>query len=145
MIVNIIGFTGSQNGLREDQRYVLIRTLRYLEFSEFHHGDCIGADDDAHTFFHLVNEIHNKNVKFVIHPPDNPSKRAFREGDLILPAKPYLERNKDIVDASDLLIACPSGDEVIRSGTWSTVRYARKMNKTIFVIMPNGLLTVEVS
>lgn len=49
------------------------------------------------------------------------------------PAKPYLERNKDIANEGiDGLIAAPSGwVEELRSGTWATVRYARKLKRTI--------------
>lgn len=49
--------------------------------------------------------------------------------------KPYLERNTDIVTNSDIIIGCPLDPtkEVIRSGTWSTIRKAKKMNKKIFI------------
>ena len=57
--------------------------------------------------------------------------------------KPYLERNKDIVDETGLLIATPKGEEIVRSGTWSTIRYARKNHKKIIIIMPNGNLRFE--
>ena len=40
---------------------------------------------------------------------------------------PYLERNKNIVNAVDFIIAAPDGPEKVRSGTWSTVRYAKKV------------------
>jgi len=37
--------------------------------------------------------------------------------------KPYLTRNKDIVRDTEMLVAAPADEtEVIRSGTWSTVR-----------------------
>lgn len=146
MIANIIGFTGTQDGISVPQWHLLETLISCIEFSEFHHGDCKGADEQSHN---MLWRVGFNNI--VIHPPDNPAKRVFiknvcpSENYLHMPEKPYLERNKDIVDVSDLLIACPSGDEVIRSGTWSTVRYARKMNKTIFIIQPSGLLTVEVS
>jgi predicted Rossmann fold nucleotide-binding protein DprA/Smf involved in DNA uptake len=51
---------------------------------------------------------------------------------------PYLERNHAIVNESDFLIAAPDGPETLRSGTWATVRYARKVGKRVLVIMPNG-------
>ena len=45
-------------------------------------------------------------------------------------------RNKDIVNSCDILIACPENDkEVIRSGTWSTIRYAKKINKTVLLFV----------
>src|SRR5258708_38911504 len=118
-----VGFTGTQRGLTERQRVMLGLYLAGLEGAceEFHHGDCIGADAEAHEL------VRRYNVPVVIHPPDNSSKRAFcSDYHAAMPLSPYLARNRDIVDAVDLMIACPSGIEVRRSGTWATVRYARQ-------------------
>jgi hypothetical protein len=53
--------------------------------------------------------------------------------------KPYLARNKDIVRATEMLVAAPAQDiEQLRSGTWSTVRFARKMERAVWVILPTG-------
>jgi hypothetical protein len=67
----------------------------------------------------------------VIHPPDKKERRAFKEGDEIRKEKTYLQRNKDIVDETTLLVATPKGDEVRRSGTWMTIRYFRKVKGTV--------------
>lgn len=50
--------------------------------------------------------------------------------------KPYLERNANIVEESSILIACPidKNEEEWRSGTWSTVRKARKRNIMIHIL-----------
>jgi hypothetical protein len=97
---------------------------------EFHHGDCVGADAEADD---LIAQI--GGCKIVIHPPDNPRKRAFKTrypGRIVLPAKPYLMRNHDIVDATDILIAAPkTNEEELRSGTWATIRYAMKQGKEV--------------
>jgi predicted Rossmann fold nucleotide-binding protein DprA/Smf involved in DNA uptake len=48
-----------------------------------------------------------------------------------------LERNKDIVSESDFLIAAPdSKKERLRSGTWATVRHARKLGKRVMILEP---------
>jgi len=53
--------------------------------------------------------------------------------------RPPLVRNRDIVDATDMLIAAPATrKEVLRSGTWATIRYAKKMKKWIYIIYPSG-------
>jgi hypothetical protein len=45
----------------------------------------------------------------------------------------------DIVVESDYLVACPLQDmEQPRGGTWSTVRYARALGRTVAVISPDG-------
>jgi hypothetical protein len=46
--------------------------------------------------------------------------------------------NRDIVDATTALISAPNGHDARRSGTWSTVRYARRLGRVVTVIMPNG-------
>jgi len=100
--------------------------------TEFHHGDCVGADAEAHEIF--GDEEHT-----VIHPPANASKRAWCEAKTILPVYDYLDRNHAIVDETDLLIACPAKDkEQLRSGTWATVRYARKLSRPVIIITPAG-------
>jgi len=59
-------------------------------------------------------------------------------------AKPYLDRNQDIVDGADILIAAPNEDkEIVRSGTWSTVRYARKSKKKIILVLRSGEVIEE--
>lgn len=74
-----------------------------------------------------------------IHPPINPAKRAWCTGDFTYPEKDYLDRNRDIVNCTDILITCPSGyTEKLRSGTWATIRYARKIGKTVVIIFPDG-------
>lgn len=101
-----------------------------------HHGDCIGADAAMHI---IARDYLNKVV--VIHPPTDDAKRAFCKWDILLGAKPYLDRNHDIVDRSEVMIACPGEhNEVLRSGTWATIRYARKLKKPIIIIKPT---TVE--
>jgi predicted Rossmann fold nucleotide-binding protein DprA/Smf involved in DNA uptake len=56
--------------------------------------------------------------------------------EILLPLDP-LVRNKVIVNISDVILATPFEDkEVMRSGTWSTIRYARKVGKTPIIILP---------
>lgn len=126
-----IGFTGTQKGMSQRQLSGLTRLILSLKMIEFHHGDCIGADSEAHD---IVRNM-SKNTKIVIHPPSNSSKRAFKEGDVIRYALPYLERNMQIVQETRLLIAAPSSlQEELRSGTWATIRYARKTGQPVLIL-----------
>ena len=133
-----IGFTGTQQGMTEEQRVhlannMLIEIVTADENIEFHHGDCIGADAEAHELVRVLFPY----ATIVIHPPSNPSKRAYCRGDLVLPTKTYLDRNHDIVNSVDYMFATPKEpEEVLRSGTWATIRYARKKNVPIEVITP---------
>lgn len=133
-----IGFTGTREGLTEKQ-YLTLRaqiTRRSLSPAAiFRHGDCIGADSDAHDVVRNCS-----HARIIGHPPTKGALRAYRQCDHIMPERPYLDRNRDIVNMSDELIACPDGPERQRSGTWSTVRYALKVGKKVTIIMPDGSL-----
>lgn len=125
-----IGFTGSQHGMTKEQWNSIVQIIKKLNPIEVHHGDCIGSD----TQFHSLCAAH---IKTIIHPPNDKSKRAFNVGYIVLPLKPYLKRNQDIVNACDLLIATPKEKrEVLRSGTWATIRYARKVNVPRIILLP---------
>jgi hypothetical protein len=129
-----IGFTGTRQGMTEAQKSAL-RALLDGGAGEFHHGDCIGADSQAHD---IANEY---GYRIILHPPTNSSQRAWREvpKHMERPKKPYLDRNKDIVRETASLVAAPAEpEEQLRSGTWSTVRFARKQGKPVFLILPDG-------
>lgn len=135
----VVGFTGTQVGPKDAQLLAFRKLLGMLKpISGLHHGDCIGWDAAAHDVFDIKG-------KFIgIHPPINPIKRANcvckNANQMVFERKDYLDRNRDIVDATDILIACPQEEEgeVMRSGTWSTVRYARKNRLPIIVVRPSG-------
>ena len=125
-----IGFTGTQKGMTNRQKQALATWLE--QAAEFHHGDCIGADAQAHTLAQF------QHCPIIIHPPINSTKRARCSGALVVrPMKEYLARNHDIVDETDVLVAAPATHiEQMRSGTWATVRYARKKGKSIAILFP---------
>lgn len=128
-----VGFTGTgdESALtlpRRRRLQIFLQTLKEERgFTVFHHGDCVGADAFAHELAKALDYF------IIVHPPENPRKRAFCEGNSLLAAKPYLERNRDIVDDSYFMIAMPKNIHIeeLRSGTWATVRYARKIGKEI--------------
>jgi hypothetical protein len=149
-----IGFTGTSRGMTADQKERLRDFLRGIvrtevhqgnSFVEFHHGDCIGADDEAATI------AHEEGCSIVAHPgypagkPEDTTFRAFNpHNETILPAKEFLKRDHDIVNVTDHMIAAPHTDkELVRSGTWTTVRYARKANKGISFVYPNRRMTSD--
>lgn len=137
-----IGFTGTQSGMTLNQQgtvYVLILDLGVTDLA---HGDCLGADNEADM---IAREL---DIRRHIHIPTNNSRRAFciaREGlDIVYPPKPYLERNRDIVDSTCALIAAPKEmAETVRSGTWATIRYARKQGKPVWIVWPDGTVSEE--
>lgn len=121
----IVGITATREGLTEWQKTALRRQLALAQATVLHHGDCQGGDADAHE---IALEL---GLSIIIHPPSNPSQRALCRGaDITCVPKPYLQRNHDIVEACHILLAFPRTQrEIQRSGTWATIRYARKVNK----------------
>lgn len=129
-----IGFTGTQRGMTEKQKAWLREAFQKIEVEwEFHHGDCIGADAEAHDI------AVEHGAKIVLHPPWVPFKRAFKPFWQQRPQKNYLDRNKEIVRETQVLVGMPGEDvEQVRSGTWSTIRFARKRLKPIRIVGPHG-------
>jgi hypothetical protein len=130
-----IGFTGNRIGINLEQKDSIINILDKYTNLIVSHGDCVGSDTDFHNLcIKYRNENPNKNIKIHIYPPTYPRYRAFNDGDLVMDEKPYLQRNSDIINNSNILIACPidKNKEELRSGTWSTIRKARK-NKNILI------------
>jgi hypothetical protein len=131
--VSKLGFTGTREGLTRRQIERLIRVLTVFKPSEVHHGDCIGGDSDFHTIVRSLLFW----TRIIGHPPEDSSRRAHCIFDRELPPRPYLDRNHDIVDAVEMLVVCPKEmEEIVRSGTWATYRYARKWHKSTILILP---------
>jgi hypothetical protein len=147
MKVMHIGFTGTQQGMTPAQIEALTKGFTLIDRLNqtviLHHGDCFGADAEAHDI------ALSCGLYVHIHPPINESKRAWKQvpaahvfdGRWVNPPLEYLARNKVIVDSAQILFATPHEDaEQLRSGTWSTVRYARRKGRQVILILPNGRL-----
>ena len=132
-----IGITASRKGISAQALETFEAVLQeHPELEELHHGDCVGGDEQIHM---MVQNI-VPEVRLVIHPPINEDLRANCKGAYkVLPKKDYMSRNHDIVNTSEVIVGFPNGNhEIIRSGTWATLRFARKKNKKIIVIYPDG-------
>lgn len=135
-----IGFTGARAGMTAAQKLAFLELLPSLRNGELvlRHGDCVGADADAHDLAASLGS------QIIIHPgiaSDGVMHfRAWKNGAAVSFREPklYLERDRDIVDLSDLVIATPAGPPQVRSGTWYTIRYARKRRKALYIIEPDG-------
>jgi len=132
----VIGFTGTRRGMSRAQRRFVQRELGALErFDEFHHGDCIGADVQAAV---MVGQEFPA-TRIVVHPCNIARMRAHSVCTMAFEPLPPLQRNRNIVKACDYLLAVPGEEEeVLRSGTWSTIRYARKKAVSLCVVTPSG-------
>lgn len=135
-----LGITGARTGADDAQIAELWKVMRgkAMRYKDFHHGDCIGVDAQAHV---IAEEL---GLRVTIHPPTDSTYRANCRADITLPPKPYRDRNLSIVLAVSHLIVVPSGleEDQDRSGTWQTYRMAKRMAKPITIIYPGGRLAL---
>jgi hypothetical protein len=138
----ILGFSGTRFGMSIEQYNVLKTFLKNNDFRCFCHGDCLGADLEFHN---LVLQEFIKCYLY-IYPPKQKKLRAymayrfkfFNSQQIIqYKEKNYLERNRDIVNNSDFLIAAPKS-KIENGGTWYTINYAKTIGKSCMLIFPSG-------
>lgn len=132
-----IGFTGTRQGMTDRQRMVIEEILRNAvnqdEGVEFHHGDCVGSDEQAAKIAKA------EDCTVVGHPPEDDKCRSFFESHEVWDEKRFMDRNEDILMASDVMIATPGEDtEQLRSGTWATIRRTKGEEKPLIIIFPEG-------
>jgi hypothetical protein len=131
----ILGFTGTRKGLSKAQRSALPYALCAIRADQVIHGGAMGADTEFGTW--------TGSVEVVIYPASAERYeywRCVQSPWLTInpPIKP-LVRNVIIANRCDHLLACPAEMvEQQRSGTWATVRYARKAGKPITLLLPDG-------
>lgn len=138
-------FTATRQGMTEAQKDKLQFELQYTHPVLFIHGGCVGGDNEADMIavaLHLYRAIYPSNLQDRLPLLTFLARDEYRL--YIHEAAPPLKRNHTIVDRGDILIACPHGKtEVLRSGTWATIRYARKQHKPITIIWPDGSILRE--
>lgn len=139
-----IGFTGTRRGMTDEQLAGLARFLRsFEEDDEFHHGACIGSDEQAAMV------AGNMGFKTVAHPSTLTNLTTLFVSHVILPERNPLDRNRDIVDHCDRIVATPRQTHEPEStrgeGTWYTINYARRTNKTVTIIWFDGSFVTEIA
>jgi hypothetical protein len=143
-----LGYTGSQHGMTRLQAAVVAHSVFCLQgkVAAAHHGSCIEGDEEFALFVHEL----LPGVAHVAHPgyppkrPDDFSRRAWVEQRwpdevTVLEPRPFLDRNTDIVVASTQMLCAPrERREQTYSGTWSTIRRARKFGRPHRIVYPDG-------
>lgn len=138
-----VGFTGTREGMTQAQRqqfvHVLDQALERERVDEFHYGGCVGADAQAAALARWI------GFAAVLHPANDVAARWIAPKPewtvRVRPARPALDRNRDIVDACDLLIVAPRlMREERRSGTWQTVRFAERIGHDYLIVWPDGTM-----
>jgi len=142
--VSHVGFSGSREGMSKRQldivRHWLLEICMYPNAPIwFHHGDCIGADAEAHQ---IAKEY---GYKIHLHPPLDPKYRANLGGEcnIVEECWSYHGRNQRILKASQLLIATPKKVLSQGGGTWYTILKAIEWKIPRIVVDPDGNITKE--
>ncbi len=133
-----VSFTGTRAGMTPWQSQLFTKWVseRRESIVSFAHGCCSGSDVDAHR---LVREICGKSVFIAVFPSTAKTRASIPDdANYVAAPKPPLDRDRDIVgNGSDVLLATPKEiREVVRSGTWATVRYARKKKVRVEIFYP---------
>lgn len=136
----VLGFTGSREGPTEEQKATWEKMTIWLSGIGMHNGCAVGSDRYVLENLPAVSScsLWPANLDGSTWAKDFAKRHLATE---ILPILSPLDRNKYIVSHSHGLIAFPSTDtEVLRSGTWATIRYARKTKKPVLYVLPSGML-----
>lgn len=137
--MTILGFTGTRLGMTDPQRMETGNTLNIYRPHHGVHGGAPGADLDFHDICLKVGD-----VRCEVFPARDDLPLWVVETALeVWKVQPPLQRNTDIVNSCTLLLATPAGKEIVRSGTWATVRYARRQHKHIRLVYPDGRVVQE--
>lgn len=140
-----VGFTGTREGMTLQQADVVLRQLIFWLCRpgdhEWHDGDCKGADDETHQ---IVQDLKTQgfSIKLIGHPCTIEPLQVGNQFDIRREVKQPLNRNKDIVNESEIMLAAPKEhvERFIGSGTWATIRYATKMGRPTLIVFPDGTI-----
>lgn len=130
----IVGFTGTRDISKVSKERLTKLWEVMLDYKVLGgcvgvvHGGAIGADEYFHNI--CVGNMLPIKIRWAYTPRE--LKGLYED----YPPEPPLIRNKKIVDDCDVLIALPIDPKVeeARSGTWHTIRIAKRMNKNIIII-----------
>lgn len=141
-----IGFTGSRNGMTDEQKEQVSNTIdmllkQTLKGSSAIDGRCVGSDAD-------FNDIATEKGLYTIgiggYSAKNPDDLSYRNDNVYnvyRTSMTHFARNREIVNASDVMIATPlSFNFDINGGTNYTIKFAQQVKKPIYVISPEGIV-----
>jgi hypothetical protein len=131
----ILGSTGTRKGMTPEQKDAVTTLVR--PYAVLHHGDCIGSDEEMNDIAGIA------GLRRVAHPPITETLRAFCYAEEILRPRSYLERDRDIVHACDVLVATPAEHHRTSGGTWYTVDYAIP-RKPVAIVWPDGSMSLSI-
>lgn len=131
--------TGTRQGMNMRQWLAMNWYLHMLTPELVRHGDCLGSDAQVHD----IVEACLPTCETHVHPCDLSQFRAYRMGNYVYPSARPIPRNHHMVDHTDVTIATPFEDEpVLRSGTWSTIRYSMSSQHPTILLSRSGRVSV---
>jgi hypothetical protein len=145
----IIGFTGTRDGItkiQEERVVTIMHNLLPHRYDLLIHGGAEGADDAIHS---AAGDLFDFRIEIY---PCKESRRTYwiqrkqgrGEDYFVHTTREPLERNRIIADRCNHLIATPfQMVEIVRSGTWATIRYAREKRKSVTIVFPDGSVSEE--
>jgi len=126
-----IGVTGTRKGMNKQQREAIINFLIESKAQELHHGDCVGVDVEVAEIAHRIGYL------TVSHPPAKAALRANHNSNFVNESFDYFQRNRNIVDQTDMLLVVPLQNQPqSKGGTWYTHDYAVKQGKPVVIFYP---------
>lgn len=140
-----IGFTGSReepSAAQKNWLWDIVHAETRDGAGLFHHGCCVGSDEFAHSVAKvLLSRAALEEI--ALHPPADPRLEMGysdwdHKGCIWWPRRPYLQRNRDIVRMSDVILALPKEREEQKGGTWYTIRRAIKAKKRVLICYRDG-------
>lgn len=129
-----VGVTGTREGANDVQLTAVIEYMISLGTGhELHHGDCSGVD------VQVAQAAQSLGWRIVCYPPNSDETRGWFGGDEVKKPAGYLQRDRAIVDATEVLMVLPLQNEwQPKGGTWYTHDYAVKRGKPVRIFYPNG-------
>jgi len=133
-----LGVSGTRFTITRSQALWLAQQIEVCD--ELHHGACVGADEESHYIAITLGK------RIVVHPPNigrwMMAPHWNHSNVTVLPAWPYHDRNRNIVNNTDRLAAAPNRDEPPHGeplgGTWFIINYAVTRGKRVDICMPDG-------
>lgn len=132
----IYGTTGSERGLHGRQADWLAAFIaeRISPEDELIDGDCIGVDDQVNRAFRMAGCLTRG------YPGMNRAKRAFGDHEIWHEPRNNIARDEDIAWDAGFMLCFPWGlEELLRDGTWTTIRRARHYGTAGLIIYWTGL------